>query len=138
SGFGALAGTGGFTNVNFLSQSGGNLVLANSGPNLNTGTINLAPGSQFQLTGSGQANGGALNLNGSLITGPAGLTNSAGGTLVGPGSITAPFANPAGVIAAQGGALNISQPFTSGGAINLGGPAAVLGGALITNTGSVQ
>src|SRR5205823_944554 len=90
-GFGTIGGTAGFVNNASFVQGAGNVVLSNTGPNVNVGSFTLSPANQLQLTGSGLSNNGTLDLNSGLLAGPATLTNALPGTLRGPGTITAPL-----------------------------------------------
>jgi hypothetical protein len=143
SGYGTIGGAS-FTNYAVINQGAGNLALNVGGGNgsgsaQNNGLINLVSGHQLQLIGAaGLVNAGSLELHAGLVTGPSGLTNAAGGIIIGPGTISAPFSNPLGTLAAQGGTLNVVQPFSNGGVIQIANATSGLVGGLLTNTGSVQ
>jgi len=136
SGFGTIAGTGGFVNNAIFTQGGGNVVLSNTGPNANFGSITLSAGNQFQLTGSGLTNNGTIDLNSTLLAGPARLTNASVGTVRGPGTITSPLTN-AGTLLAPSGTLNVVPAFTNTGTIQVAFAASLAGGA-INNAGTLQ
>lgn len=136
-GFGALAGSGGFTNSGVLVQTGGNLVLSNTGTNRNTGNWDLAPGQQLQLAGATLANHGTLNLNGGSVGGSGTLVNAVGGTVTGRGSVSALF-NNAGALALESGTTTLGQAFNNSGQIQLASNTATLAGGLISNSGSLE
>ncbi len=138
SGFGTIGGSGGFTNHALWTLSGGNLNLDNTGVNANFGNLDLASGQQLRLNGGPLFNGGSINLNSGIITGTATLTNGAGGTLAGRGTIACPFNNAGGMVLLDSGTLNISQNFSSSGTIQLTSAAANLAGGAIANTGTIQ
>jgi hypothetical protein len=136
SGFGTLAGTGGMTSNASISVAGGNLAFAVAGTNVNNGNIALASGRQLQLN-SALLNNGAILLNGGLLTGTGSLNNAAG-SLVGPGTVSAPLVNT-GSIVSQNGALNLSLPMMSNsGILQLNGPGASLAGGTLANFNSLQ
>ncbi len=139
SGYGAINTLGGgqFSNNVLLLQGGGNLSL-NSGLVQNYGTISLAPGYATQIVGTSTLqSAGVVNLNGSSILG-GNFTNAAGGSLIGPGTITGAFVNSGGYIDVNGGALNISQAFTNTGIIHLSSSTSTLLGGAILSTGSIE
>ena len=136
-GFGHLAGSGGFSNSGLLVQSGGNLVLSNTGPNGNTGNWELLPGFELQLSGATLANRGTINLNGATVSGTGTLANAVGGTVFGRGNITANFSN-AGALVLESGTTRVSQPFTNSGQIQMSSNAATLAGGLISNSGQIE
>jgi hypothetical protein len=138
SGYGTIDG-GNFANYGLVTQGAGNLILSATGINQNFGTINLAAGRQFRLTGSDLVNNGGLNLEGGIVTGTAELDNSAGGVVTGSGSILSPFANETGgTVELAAGTLNISQAFTNAGVISFTGATASLSGGGVTNNGTIQ
>jgi len=136
SGFGTIAGTGGFVNNAIFTSGSGNVVLSNTGPNLNAASMALSAGWQLQLTGSGLTNAGTIDLNSSLVAGPAVLNNSSSGVVRGPGAITAPLLN-GGSLLAPSGTLNLIRPLTNAGTIQINSGASITGGA-VNNAGSIQ
>lgn len=138
-GNGTIAGTGGFANNAVFNQRPGTLTIANTGGDTNTGTMNLAAGQSFVLSGITLANTGVVNLNGALVSGSGTLANNAGGTVAGFGNLASTgFTNAAGAtLVAQGGNLQIANPFTNNGQITVT-PGAVLGGGAITNAAAIQ
>ena len=134
-GNGTIAGTGGFTNNLSLLVQGGILTIANTGVNSNTGTIDLLGGSQLQITGSGLGNTGAILLDASAIVIDSTLTNNAGGTVRGNGSVVGEFVND-GTALADGGTLNFAGPVVNRGEVRVMAGATVAGG-LMDNTGLV-
>ncbi len=146
-GGGNIGGTGGFTNNGLLTQTigsggyttSGNLTISNTGTNTNAGTILMANGYVFTLSGSALSNTGTVNLNGGTVTGPATLTNAAGGVVQGSGLISTAFANNAGAtLLLQAGTTHISNGFANAGTVLLNGVTANLTGGPITNTGTIQ
>ena len=137
SGFGTVGGSGGFTNNAQLTVSGGNLTLANTGGNANAGNVTLAVGRQLRLTGGTLTNTGTVDLAGGTVAGTAALVNDAGGTVVGRGLISAPFANAGGTLRAVGGTINVTNAFDNAGVIRLEAGAGLAGGA-IANAGRIQ
>jgi hypothetical protein len=135
-GYGTISGSGGFNNYLLLTQNGGNLALSDAGPNNNLGTINLALGFQLRLSVP-LSNTGSLNLNGAAITGAGTVTNGAGGTVVGPGSIFS-FNNSGGVLLVPAGTTNVPTAFNNAGVIQLTVPASQLSGGTINNSGTIQ
>jgi hypothetical protein len=136
SGYGTITGSGGFYNYLLLTQSGGNLTLSNSAPNINLGTITLASGYQLRLN-AGLNNIGTMNVNNAAITGSGVLTNGAGGTVVGPGFIFS-FNNSGGVLLVPAGTTNVPTAFNNAGVIQLTLPASQLNGGTINNSGTIQ
>lgn len=136
-GFGTLGGSGGFSNQALFTQTGGNLVLGNTGANGNSGNLDLAAGRQLQLAGATLTNSGSLNLNGASVTGSGTLTNAAGGTLAGRGTVSANFAN-AGIVLVESGTTRISPAFSNSGLIRLTSDAASLTGGTLSNSGSLR
>jgi autotransporter-associated beta strand protein len=139
SGFGTIAGSGGFTNNAFLSVSNGNLSLSNTGPNLNIGVMNLASGDFLQLaSGVSLTNSGTLNLNGGLVSGVGTLINQ-GGFINGPGVISANFNNSSGVLLiGNSTTLTIVKPWTNGGIVQLTSASSNLTGGAVANSGTIQ
>jgi autotransporter-associated beta strand protein len=137
SGYGAIDGSGGFTNSAQLTVSGGNLTLAKAGTNANRGNVEVPAGLQLRLTGGTLANSGTVNLIGGIVAGTATLSNNAGGIVSGRGLISAPFANSGGMLRSVGGTINVTTAFTNSGVIRLDDAAGLAGGA-ITNTGLIQ
>ena len=125
----------GLDNEGTLTMTGGTLIL-NGAPNVNRGNLTLA---SLVLSSATLANNGSLTLAGGSISGASGLlTNGIGGTLSGTGTVSTGFANAGGVIAISGGSMNISQPFTNSGLIEMAGITANLAGGAITNSGTIQ
>jgi autotransporter-associated beta strand protein len=137
SGYGTVAGTGGFTNYSLVSVTGGNLVLSNSGDNRNVGTVSLAAGLQLVLSGGPLSNTGTINLGGGLVGGTSALSNNIGGNITGSGVILAPFSNAGGTLCCSGGTLNVAQPFSNAGLIRIDAGSGLAGADLI-NTGIIQ
>ncbi|HEV2971346.1 MAG TPA: autotransporter-associated beta strand repeat-containing protein [Pirellulales bacterium] len=131
----------GLDNEGTLTMAGGTLNLSTSGgaANVNRGTFNLSATVPFNLNGATLTNAGALNLNGGTLSGASGLlTNGAGGTISGPGTISSGFSNAGGGVVLSSGAMNISQPFSNTSLIEMNGIAANLAGGAITNSGTIQ
>jgi fibronectin-binding autotransporter adhesin len=135
-GYGLITGSAGFTNNAQVTVNGGNLTLANSGAQSNAGNIAVPSGRQLRLN-SPLSNTGTIALAGGTIGSTAALTNNAGGTVSGRGTITAPLNNNGGTLRAEGGTLNVTNAFASSGLIRVEGGAGLAGGA-ITNTGRIQ
>ncbi|CAN5318879.1 hypothetical protein BH11PSE9_BH11PSE9_19780 [soil metagenome] len=136
-GYGRIDGTGGFINDGLLTQSGGTLVLGNTGDNENRGSWNLLAGRQLELSGAYLDNSGQLNLNGGFVVGRGTLTNANQGTVSGSGRIAANFYN-AGTLVVDKGQTLIDNSFTNRGQILLGGNTATLAGGQIGNHGLIQ
>ncbi len=144
SGFGTIGGTGGFTNNGLISVSGGNLVLANSGANLNAGNIDLPIIRQLRLDAP-LTNTGTITLASTTINGAAFLTNSAGGIVAGRGTISAPLANSGGTLRAEGGTLTVTGNINNSGILRAEDGATLIiptitnqAGGLITLIGSLS
>ena len=138
-GYATIGGSGGFTNNSTFTQSGGPVTLGNTGPNANYGNMTLVSGYQFRLSsGISLTNAGSLNLNGGTIALSGTLINTYGGSVLGIGTITAPFLNSGGTINPGIGTLNITQGFANNGTIQLGGFGSSLNGGAIVNNGSIQ
>lgn len=137
-GHGRIAGTGGFVNSGLLTQSGGDLVLSNTGVNENRGSWNLLAGRQLELGPDTQLdNAGQLNLNGGAVVGSGVLLNTSLGTISGNGSISSGFLN-LGSLVVDKGQTRIDQSFVNRGQILLGANTATLAGAQIGNHGLIQ
>ncbi|MCV2361301.1 PEP-CTERM sorting domain-containing protein [Paucibacter sp. TC2R-5] len=137
-GHGRIAGTGGFVNSGLLMQSGGDLVLNNTGANENRGGWNLLAGRQLELGENAQLdNAGQLNLNGGAVVGSGVLLNTSLGTISGNGSIASGFVN-FGSLVVDKGQTRIDQSFVNKGQILLGANSATLAGAQIGNHGLIQ
>jgi hypothetical protein len=128
----------GLDNAGTLILAGGNLTLSSTAVNLNRGNFSLWSGAPLSLGSAQFLNAGVFNLSGSVLNGSAPVTNSAGGLFVGPGTITAPFANAGGTLAVQNGAMVITHPFANSGYIQLSGLPASLNGGAIANAGTIQ
>jgi autotransporter-associated beta strand protein len=139
SGFGRLAGGGTFVNNAQVTVSGGNLTLASALGTDNYGTIDIEAGRQLIVSGSTIGNAGAVNLNGSTVTGGLAFINLAGGTVAGHGTVASPFFNAGGLLMPDGGALSVAGGFPNSGEILLaGGAAALTGAGGIDNTGLIR
>ena len=140
SGFGGIAGTGGFLNTNLFTQSGGSVTIAATGTNDNTGEIDLAAGTTtpFQIaTGSTLSNDGLIKLNGGTLSGGGTLINATG-VIGGTGRIgVAQFRN-LGTLTADAGLTSLSGIVSNGGVIQLTGTGALLTGSIISNTGTIE
>jgi len=136
-GFGTIGGAAGFTNNSSVLGNGGALVLSNSGPNVNAGTLGLGAGLQLVLAGGALTNMGSIDVNSGLIMGASALTNSVGGIISGTGMIQTPFSNAGGTLRSSTGSLNVQQAFSSAGLIEVQNGGGLTGGG-ITNTGVVQ
>jgi len=138
-GYGTIGGTNGFTNTGNITASGGAITLANSVGNANAASITVMSGMQLKLSGAALQNSGTVQLNGGNVSGSSALNNNAGGLIVGSGTISVPLVNnPGGTLLPQGGTVNLVQPLSNGGTIVLGGLAATLTGAAITNAGVIR
>lgn len=138
SGQGTIGGSGGFVNLGLVSLNGGNLVLSNTGANLNLGNIDLVTGYQFKLDGANLTNSGSINMNGGIISGTGALSNSYGGVISGRGTILSSLNNNGGTVVASGGALNIVSGFTNHGLVQVGGSGSSLVGGQIHNSGTIE
>lgn len=136
-GHGRIDGTGAFVNGGLLTQSGGDLVLANTGINQNPGNWNLLAGRQLVLSGAELDNQGQLNLNGGAVVGSSALVNTSQGTISGSGRIASGFDNAGSLVVDKGQTL-IDNSFTNRGQIWLGGNGASLAGGQISNLGLIQ
>ncbi|MCV2370780.1 beta strand repeat-containing protein [Roseateles oligotrophus] len=137
-GHGRIAGTGGFINAGLLTQSGGDLILSNTGVNENRGSWNLLAGRQLELGLDTQLdNAGQLNLNGGAVVGSGVLLNTSLGSISGNGSIASGFVN-FGSLVVDKGQTRIDQSFVNRGQILLGANTATLAGAQIGNHGLIQ
>jgi autotransporter-associated beta strand protein len=111
-GNGTIAGSGGFTNNGQVNMAEFNLVLSNSGPNSNTGAIDVTVLLQLSLSGGNLANTGQIVVTGGSITGTASLLNQLGGQIIGDtsdilttlggGSVLVPLTNSGGLVHAKG------------------------------------
>lgn len=136
-GHGRIDGTGAFVNGGLLTQSGGDLVLANTGINQNLGSWNLLAGRQLALSGAELDNQGQLNLNGGAVVGSSVLVNSSQGVISGSGRIASGFYNAGSLVVDKGQTL-IDNSFSNRGQILLGGNSASLAGGQIGNHGLIQ
>ncbi len=139
SGYGRIAGTGGFVNTGLLTQSGGDLVLSNSGDNQNSGSWNLLAGRQLELElgDTYLSNTGQINLNGGAVVGSGLLLNASQGVISGSGRIGTIFVNQ-GSLVVDSGRTQVDNSFTNRGQILLGGNSASLAGGQIGNHGRIQ
>jgi len=136
-GYGRIDGTGGFTNSGLLTQSGGNLVLTNTGNNANLGTWVGLAGRQLDIEGSGLSNQGLIQLNGGSVVGNAVLINTPQGTVSGSGRIDSGFINQ-GSLVIDAGLTQITTSFLNQGQILLGANSATLSGGQIGNHALIQ
>ena len=136
-GHGTIAGSGGFSNTAQLQQSSGNLVLSNTGANSNSGSWEMLAGYQLQLQAATLSNNGALYLNNGQVSGSGLLTNAAGGTVTGRGTISSPFSN-AGALVIDAGNITVSNAFSNSGQIQLGSHGASLLGGALANSGRIE
>jgi len=136
-GTGTIAGSAGFVNNGSLLPTG-LMTLSNTGANANYGQIVLTPYRQLRLAGGALTNHGTLDLNQSLLAGPATLDNAAGGTIQGAGAIVCPFANTAGLLLVPAGTVNVVNNFDNGGIIRLTAATSVFTGGHLNNTGVVE
>ena len=134
SGFGTIGGTGGFTNNGLISVSGGNLVIANSGANVNAGNIDMPIVRQLRLD-AGLTNTGTITLASTSITGAATLTNGAGGLVTGRGTISAPLANSGGTLRADLGTLTVTNAFNNSGIVRAESGASVIATSITNQAG---
>ena len=136
-GAGSIGGSSTFTNNLSIVQGAGPLTFTFSvGSATNLGTITLASGRALNLFG-GITNSGDFEINGASIIQNGLLTNSPGGTLAGPGTILAGFAN-AGTVLPGAGTLNIATAWTNSGAVELSSLSSAITGGAITNSGTIQ
>lgn len=138
-GFGRIDGTGGFINTGLLTQSGGDLVLANTGDNENSGSWNLLAGRQLalELSDTYLTNNGQINLNGGAVVGSGLLLNASQGVISGSGRIGTIFFNQ-GSLVVDSGRTQIDNSFSNRGQILVGGNSASLAGGQIGNHGLIQ
>jgi hypothetical protein len=138
-----ISGTGTITvgsgsNQYQMTQSGGNLWIDSvNSPFTNYYTLNLANGYQLILSGVGLSNQGSMQLTSAVVTGSGTLANGAGGTIIGPGLVLAPFTN-LGTVVVPSGQTNLPA-CTNNGNIQLDSTTANLGGGgTITNDNTIQ
>lgn len=135
-GYGVIAGTGGFVNSGLLRQGDGNLVLSNTGTNLNTGTWEMQAGRSLTV-GTGLENQAALKLGGGSLLGSGSVLNGTQGMISGSGRIATGFYNQ-GALVVDAGLTQIDQSFVNRGQILLGANSATLSGGQIGNHGLIQ
>ncbi len=163
---GTIGGIDGFVNNGTVGITYGSndtqIVLTNTGHNINNGTFGLTSGYSLSLGGSAisLANAGTINLNGGSVNGTGTLNNNSGGSVNGPGVISALINNSGGEIDANGGTITLTNllgnnsggeilvndnsavnsllAFSSSGEIVLGGNNAVLAGGAVNNTGTIS
>ncbi len=136
-GTGSIGGSSTFVNNLSITQGAGPLTFSFApGTATNNGTITLASGRALNLFG-GLTNAGDFEINGASIIQNGTLTNSATGTVAGPGTILASFAN-SGIVTPGPGTLNIANAWTNAGVVQLSGITSNLAGGAITNTGTIQ
>jgi fibronectin-binding autotransporter adhesin len=129
----------GLDNEGTLTMAGGTLILSTSpsAANVNNGTLNLS--AVISLGGATLTNDGTLNLNGGAINGASGsLINGVGGSISGTGVISSGFTNSGGIVTVGSGTMNITQPFTNNGIIQLTSFTANLVGGAITNNRTIN
>ncbi len=136
-GYGRIDGSGGFTNGGLITQSGGNLVLTNTGNNVNLGTWVGLAGRQLDISGTDLSNQGLVQLNGGSVVGSGALVNTPLGTVSGSGRIDSIFFNQ-GSLVVDAGLTQITNSFTNQGQILLGANSATLSGGQIGNHGLIQ
>ena len=163
---GTISGTGGFVNngtvgITYMANAT-QIVLSNTGANVNNGSVQLSQGYSLNLSGNSVAlaNAGTVTLNGGAINGTGTLDNNSGGTVEGPGIISANLSNSGGEIDANGGTITLTSllgntnggellindnseinsllAFSSTGEVVLIGNNAVLTGGAITNSGTIS
>lgn len=101
-GNGTIAAASGANNYQII-QSGGNLTInASTSAFINNYNLALASGYQLIFRGAGLSIQGSMQLAGANVTGLGTLANAAGGTITGPGLITAPFTNAGTVVVPSG------------------------------------
>lgn len=146
-----------FNNNGALTLTG---LLTVSGPMTNFGPISIATNQSLRPT-AGLTNSGPITLTGGSISGTGAITNSPGGIIRGNGAVSSPLTNDGGLLYAPSGSalvlsnltggnlnggvmqiddnaqINAIAPFASSGLISLKGPAALLSGGAIANTGSI-
>jgi hypothetical protein len=137
SGNGTIGGTGGFINFGQVTANGVLALLGTSGAISNVGQIDVPSGSQLRLGSNPLQNTGTLNLGGGFVSSGS-LSNLAGGTITGHGTIGSLLGTSSGNIVVSEGTLNIVNAMTNAGAIQVGGLTATLVGATITNSGTLQ
>ena len=163
---GTISGTGGFVNngtvgITYMANAT-QIVLSNTGANVNNGSVQLSQGYSLNLSGNSVAlaNAGTVTLNGGAINGTGTLNNNSGGTIQGPGVISAVINNSGGEIDSAGGTITLTNlqgntnggellindnseinsllAFSSSGEIVLTGNNAVLAGGAINNSGTIS
>lgn len=163
---GTISGTGGFVNngtvgITYMANAT-QIVLSNTGANVNNGSVQLSQGYSLNLSGNSVAlaNAGTVTLNSGAINGTGTLNNNSGGTVEGPGIISANLNNSGGEIDANGGTITLTSllgntnggellindnseinsllAFSSTGEVVLNGNNAVLTGGAITNSGTIS
>ena len=145
-GFGVIAGSGGFTNAGTWEVTAGDLHITNTGPVVNSAGLTVAAsltGLSLVLDGAGVRleNAGTVVLNanaeiagtGALVNAPAGVIHARGAT------IGASFTNQGRLNVGNLGLgdVNVVKPMVNSGSIVISGVGSVLGGATITNTGTI-
>jgi hypothetical protein len=139
SGFGAIAGSGGFFNRGTLAQGAGALVLNNTGGHSNQGLWSLGAQSDLQISGASRSlnNQGQLLLAGGKVSGAGSLNNGMGGTVSGRGRIDSRFANGGTLALGAGEQLTVSLGFVNTGLVDMGAGSALLAGGALVNNGLV-
>jgi hypothetical protein len=138
SGYGTIAGSGGFVNYGSFNQNNGDLTIFNTGANKNYGQINLAGSGKWLKLGTGATltNQGNINLNGESIIGTGTLNNSYGVIISGQGVIGSNFINSAGTLLVDS-ITTLSKAFTNSGTISLPNSISHLTGNTITSSGTM-
>jgi autotransporter-associated beta strand protein len=128
----------GLVNIANFTMTGGTLRLSPGTTNSNSGTLTFGSSATLALSGATLTNSATLSLNGTVINGSSGaLMNDFTGTVSGTGTITAQLTNKGSIVVGNG-TLIVTNSFSNSGTIQLTGPASILGGGLITNTGTIQ
>ena len=127
-----------FDNAGSFTMNGGSLTLSTNATNFNSGSLNLATSASLRLPSSTLLNTGFITLTGGSISGFGGtLTNAAGGTVFGTGTISSGFTN-SGLVTVGSGALSILSSFNNAGVIQLTALDSALNGSTITSTGTIE
>lgn len=139
-GHGRIAGTGAFVNGGSLEVSGGSLVIASAGDNRNDADWTLSAGRSLVLEGSGTrfSNAGAMALAGGSVDGAGSFTNTAGGVLVGSGTVRTSFSNAGTLALAGNDRVTVTNTrWANTGLVDLRGNGTLLAGGTIDNRGLI-
>ena len=137
---GGTGGTGGLSNSGVLTQSGGNLIVAATGSNDNTGEIDLQHGTTTSLqvaSGVTLVNDGLIALNGGVLSGAGTLANNSG-LIGGTGRITVATFHNDGTLNADAGLTSVTGLFSNHGIVEMTGPSALLSGSILNNFGTIE